>query len=106
MTGVRFLKKENRLCGFEITGHSTENAEDTEGKTVCAAVSSAAYMAANTVTEIVGDSADSEVNDGRMYFFVKTPSDKTETVLEGFKLHISELAKQYGKRIRIITEVK
>jgi uncharacterized protein YsxB (DUF464 family) len=105
MTSVKFLEKENRICGFEISGHSTENCGDEKGKLVCSAVSSAAYMAANTVIEIIGDKCETKVNDGFMWIFIENPSDKTISVLEGFKLHITELSKEYRKQLRIITEV-
>ncbi|MBQ8203669.1 MAG: ribosomal-processing cysteine protease Prp [Clostridia bacterium] len=105
MTIVKFLEKQNRLCGFEISGHSTEDCDDTNGKIVCSAVSSAAYMSANTVIEIIGDKCEAQVNDGFMRIYIENPSDKTLSVLEGFRLHITELSKEYRKQIRIITEV-
>ncbi len=105
MTIVKFLEKQNRLYGFEISGHSTENCDDEKGKIVCSAVSSAAYMAANTIIEVIGDECETEVNDGFMRICSKNPSDKTVAVLEGFRLHLTELSKEYRKQIRIITEV-
>ena len=91
--------------GFRITGHSTKNAGDDEGRALCAAVSSAAYMAANTITEVIGDKAVTEVSDGEMFLEVKKPSDKTVAVLGGLSLHLSELSKQYGKRLSVFSEV-
>ena len=102
MTSVTFLVKENRLCGFEVTGHSSKNESDLEGKLVCSAVSSAVYLAANTIGEIIGDEYDAWVDDALMRINVKKPSDATVTVLKGLSLHLSELAKQYSKRIKII----
>ena len=101
MTSVKFLADE-KLCGFEISGHSTVNCDDEVGKTVCAAVSSAAYMTANTITEIIGDKADAKVSDGKMYFAVKNPSDASIMVLEGLKLHLTELSMQYSNNIKIL----
>ena len=104
MTKIAFLSDAAGICGFEVAGHSTENCYDLEGKLVCSAVSSAAYMAANTVTEIIGDKCDAVVDDGMMKILVENPSEKSRAVLEGFRLHISELSKQYSKRLKI-TEV-
>ncbi len=101
MTGVRFLTDSKGLCGFEISGHATDSCEDLEGKIVCAAVSSAAYMAVNTITEIVGDNADVKVTDAKMYLLVKDASGATRTVLQGFKLHLEQLSDQYGNNIKI-----
>ncbi len=105
MTCVKFLLKNESLYGFEIKGHSSCDCNDNEGKIVCAAVSSAAYMTANTVTEIIGDECDITVNDALMRLRVITPSQKAIAVLQGLKLHLTELSKQYSKRIKITTEV-
>ncbi len=101
MTSVKFLADE-KLCGFMVSGHSTVNCDDEVGKTVCAAVSSAAYMAANTITEIIGDKADARVTDGEMYFKVVNPSDASVKVLLGFQLHLTELSMQYSNNIKIL----
>ena len=105
MTKVVFFADNSRIYGFEISGHSTETEKDIEGKIVCSAVSSAAYMTANTVLDIIGDDVQSEILDGYMKIIVKHPSEASQKVLEGFKLHISELSKQYQTRITTLTEV-
>ncbi len=102
MTSVKFLADKNGLYGFEISGHSTKDCDDEVGKTVCAAVSSAAYMAANTITEIIGDTADARVSDGEMYFEVNNPSDAGVKVLMGLQLHLTELSMQYSNNIKIL----
>ncbi len=105
MTRVKFLSKEESLYGFEIKGHSSVNCNDDEGKLVCSAVSSAAYMAANTITEIIGEKCIIDVDDALMRIEAINPTQQTITVLEGLKLHLTELSKQYSKRIKITTEV-
>ena len=91
--------------GFHIKGHSTKTARDSAGRALCAAVSSAAYLAANTITDVIGDKARIEVSDGEMFFETENPSDGTVAVLKGLKLHLSELSKDYGKRLSVISEV-
>ena len=105
MTTVRFFSNGKKLNGFSVIGHSTSNCDDQNGKLVCSAISSAAYMAANTITEIVGDKAEIEVADGKMILKVSSPSDKTVAVLEGFKLHIEQLGQIYSDSIKINSEV-
>ena len=101
MTKAKFLADENGPYGFEISGHCSADSDDETGRIVCAAVSSAAYMAANTVTEIIGDNADIFTDDAVMRFSVRNPSDCTVKVLEGLRLHLTELSGQYGNNIRI-----
>lgn len=62
-------------------------------------------MAANTMLEIIGENLETRVEDGEMFVKADNPDEKSRTVLEGFKLHLTELSKQYSKRIKIITEV-
>ena len=106
MTKVKFLDGKSGICGFEISGHSTLNCDDEEGKLLCSAISSAAYMAVNTVSEIVGDDFDElEVKDGFMKVKLLMPSRETRVILEGFKLHITSLSEDYKNKIQILTEV-
>ena len=76
MTKVKFFADEKGLCGFEIKGHSSKNCDDELGKIVCAAVSSAAYMAANTVTEIIGDKAAAEYRTAPCALRLQTPATR------------------------------
>ena len=105
MTSVKFLADKD-LYGFEISGHSSIDGDDEIGKIVCSAISSAAYMAANTITEIIGDKADIEIDDAVMRVKVKNPSRDTVVVLEGLKLHLTELSDQYSNNIKIFGGAK
>ena len=100
MTSVKFLADKNSLVGFEISGHCSVDSDDEIGKIVCAAVSSAAYMAANTIIEIIGDCCEADIDDAKMCLVVKNPSERSITVLEGLKLHLKELSNQYGNNIK------
>ena len=105
MTSVKFLADKD-LYGFEISGHSSIDGDDEIGKIVCSAISSAAYMAANTITEIIGDKADIEIDDAVMRVKVKNPSRDTVVVLEGLKLHLTELSDRYSNNIKIFGGAK
>ncbi len=105
MTGVKFLTENGLLCGFSVQGHSSANCDDEQGKLVCAAVSSAAYLTANTILEVIKEKAEVDVSDAKMYVFVKNPKNETVVVIEGLKLHLTELAKEYKGNIKIYSEV-
>lgn len=100
MIRIRFIRHQNFLEGFELKGHSgfAEHGSDI----VCASVSSAAYMTANTITEILGLGADISVSDG--YMMMKLTSQdalKAQDILRGFELHVTELSKQYQINITV-----
>ena len=99
MTKVKFLADSKHILGFKVSGHSSINCDDENGKLVCAAVSSAAYMAANTILEIVGDNSRVNVDEAQMELHVGTPSEKTDIVLLGFKIHIEQLSEQYSNHL-------
>lgn len=107
MTEVRYLFENDILVGFHLKGHSTASAEDDIGRLVCASISSAAYMAANTITEIVGAQAVAEVNEeaGEMLLEVKSDFEEALPILLGFELHMEQLSEQFTDYIRIISEV-
>ncbi|MBR3144276.1 MAG: ribosomal-processing cysteine protease Prp [Clostridia bacterium] len=105
MTNVTFVYKNEDIVGFTLSGHSTASDSDLEGKIVCSAVSSAAYLAANALIEIVKADLKADVSDAKMTIMLNKTTDKTDLILKSFELHITELCKQYPKRIRITTEV-
>ena len=94
MIKATFYKEGDSLKGFEIDGHS--GYAEAGSDIICASVSSASYMAVNTITDIIGDMADISISDG--YFKFVTDSNRVETkvVLEGLKLHVSALADDYS----------
>lgn len=105
MTEIKFFADKSKLYGFSVSGHSSENCDDTEGKILCSAISSASYMAANTISEIIGDRVEADLDDGFMEIRVNNPSDKTQAVLLGYKLHMEQLCLQFSDRISILSEV-
>ena len=105
MTSVKFYIDNGSLVGYEVSGHSTSSASDNEGKIVCAAVSSAAIMAANTISEIIGAQIDADVKDGYMSIKLRSKSNECETVLKGLRLHLNELAMQYPNHLKVFSEV-
>lgn len=93
-----FRSKSGLLCGFTLEGHAGAGRKG--GDIVCAAVSSAAFMAANTVTDVCRCEAETEIRDGFLRLDVKAPTRSRE-ILEGFRLHLEQLRQQYPNRIQV-----
>lgn len=91
------------LSGFCISGHNGTAGEDI----ICAAVSSAAYMTVNTITEIMNAEAQVTVEDGYMLVRIFNKEiTACRLLLEGFKLHMIGLEEQYPQNINVsYTEV-
>ena len=90
--------------GFEAKGHSltAPKGEDI----LCAFVSSACLMAANTVTEVVKAKASAIAEDGYLKLSIKDGAKSAQDILNGLLLHLTELQKDYPANINvIITEV-
>ena len=103
MICATMLTRNGRLCGFDVQGHSGSAVSGQD--IVCAAVSSAVFMAANTLTEVCGCRADIKQADGALRCVI-FDEDKAQEVLEGLHIHLQGLVAQYPKFIKIqLTEV-
>ena len=106
MIQCHFFTSERSVVGFAIAGHDTP---DNSGVSVlCAAVSSAAYLTANAVTEIGGvKPLVLETGDGLMTMRLSRNDAKTcALLLEGLRLHLEALAADHPSIITVkITEV-
>lgn len=101
MIRVDFLVADTgKLKGFSIKGHA---GYEMAGKDiVCAAVSSAAYMTTNTISEVIRADAQIEADEGDMYVSVaKKDIDACAVLLEGLKLHLQSLEEQYPGNINV-----
>lgn len=101
MVKASFCIREDSVS-FTVRGHSGFSEEGTD--IVCAAVSSAAYMTVNTITEILGVKGKTKVKDGYLQFeFSGAPAARD--IVKGLKLHLEELSKDYPDYVTVITEV-
>lgn len=100
MIKVKFYKADGILTGFEASGHSMSapRGEDL----ICAFVSSACLMAANTVTEVIGLEAEAYAENGYLKLLVKHSANSAQDILNGLKLHLTELQKDYPENINVI----
>ena len=105
MISVTFTVSGNTLTGFHISGHSGYAEEGSD--IVCAAVSSASLMAANTITEIQKLDPAVSVNDGFLSLDLSQEEAKAaEVTLGGLRLHLNALSKEYPTFIKVaISEV-
>ena len=101
MIRVRFFCSDGQITGFSVRGHAgtAPAGEDI----LCAAVSSAAYMTANTLTDVCRVPCDVFVSDGDMRVLLSEQSAKSvQDILKGFSLHMRELSRQYPEKLKII----
>lgn len=99
MIRANFFTSDKDIVGFEISGHS--GSAEAGSDIICSAVSSAAYMAANTITEIVKCKAEADISDGYMSFYVRSDLSDAQQILEGLKLHLEALAADYPDNIKV-----
>lgn len=93
------------LIGYRIKGHS-DMAES--GKDIlCAFVSSAAILIANTISEVIKAKADIYDNDGEVYVMIRrTDAVLCKDLLEGLKLHLINTEEMYPNNLTVnYTEV-
>ena len=104
MIRVRFKTVNGLIHGYQINGHA--DVDDIGQDIVCAAVSSAALMTVNTITEIIGTHALIVTRSGFMYVRITDRVDACQDILNGFRLHLQALEEQYPTRVHLMnTEV-
>lgn len=106
ITAYFFTAKNGDLLGFSISGHAEWGISGDD--IVCSAVSSAAFMTANTITDIIGVSADVTIDKTGSMILKISPNDsyRCREILLGFKLHMVILEDQYPENIKVnYTEV-
>ena len=100
MISVTFTVNGGVVTGYKISGHSGYSEQGSD--IVCAAISSAALMAANTVTEIQQLDAEITVNDGFLNLNLSQQDAKAASVtFEGLRLHLTALSQEYPKFIKV-----
>lgn len=99
MTSLTFLSEADGLCGFDFSGHAMSAGHGHD--IVCAAVSSAAYLTANTITDVIGRDADILVEDGHFRLVLAGADDVSRVCLRGLLLHMEGLTEQYPDNLRI-----
>lgn len=105
MIQAKFLSTDNKLSGFSVSGHGTVNENDWDGRLICSAVSSAVFMAVNTITDVIGAKIDYHDNGDEFSVKVLTNHEKAEVILKGLELHLNGLKEEYKNKITIISEV-
>ena len=101
MIRVKFLSDGDLLTGFDISGHG--DYADAGEDIVCSAVSSAAYMAANTVTDILNQNADISLDESGSFYFSTQPTENAQIILKGLRLHLEALSQEYPENIKVTT---
>ena len=100
MVKASFCIRENSVS-FTVEGHSGYAEEGSD--IVCAAVSSAAIMTVNTVTEILGEKGKVKVKDGFLQF--EASGKPARDMIMGLKLHLEGLSEEYPDYVTVTTEV-
>lgn len=100
MTTAKFLFSDDVTVSFELRGHSGYAEEGSD--IVCSAVSSAVYMAANTIIEILKLNPETVVREGYMKISMNMEDAlKSKTITDGLYLHLSELQSQYPNNLKL-----
>ena len=101
MITAEFFKRNNKLCGFCIKGHS--RFADSGKDIVCASVSSAVQLVANTITECFKIKADVNVLENKIQLVLSHSDENAEKMLDGLYLHLTMISQDYEETVKIIT---
>jgi uncharacterized protein YsxB (DUF464 family) len=105
MITALFFCRENRLTGFDISGHS--DYAEAGYDVVCASVSSAAQLVCNTITDYFRDPADVRVGDNIISFrLCEGCSEYSYELLSSFEKHLEFISEDYAEDIDLIHETE
>ena len=99
MITVCFHCNHGLYSGFCVKGHA--DYADLGQDIVCAAVSSAALMTANAITDVLGCGAVSRSRAGRLTLAGCSGDERAQAMLEGLYIHLCALAKQYPEHLDV-----
>ena len=103
MIKISFYKSSDYITGFSVKGHSGYADEGSD--IVCSAVSSAAFMTVNTLTDVCKADADVFVSDDPenplISLKLNSNFEKYRDIMQGFFIHIESLAEDYPKYIKL-----
>ena len=103
MIEAEFLRYEGSLMGFQVSGHA--NAGPFGKDIVCAAVSSATFLAVNTITDYLYAPADAKDKGNKIMLVLKEPDSAmciaAKQVIAAFHDHLKTLSEDYKGKIRI-----
>ncbi len=101
MINAEFFKTNEKLIGFSIKGHA--GYDDDGNDIVCASVSSAIQLVANTITECFKINAEVNVLKDKIQLRLPEIDDNAAKMLEGLFLHLTLLSEDYKGTIKITT---
>ena len=105
MTKVEFFNEEGRITGFCCSGHSGYAEEGAD--IVCAAVSTAVSLTANTICDVLGERAKTKVDEASAAITLKLPAvceneEAVQAVLTGMMLTLSNWRDDYPEYIEVM----
>ena len=92
---------EGQIISFVLKGHSDYSEEGSD--IVCAAVSSAVWMAVNGIEAQNLGKLDYKSSDGFVECTIYNRKDSADAVLRSLELFILELSRQYKENIKVIS---
>lgn len=101
MITAEFYTKQSKPYGFVIKGHA--GYADMGDDIVCASVSSASQLVANTITEVLKIKAEVKVLNDKIRLKLPDFDINAVNLLEGLKLHLTVLSEDYEGTIKITT---
>jgi uncharacterized protein YsxB (DUF464 family) len=94
-----FYKRNGAFTGFGISGHSGYAEEGRD--IVCASVSSAAMLTANTVTDFFNADADVSADGNDLKLMLNKHCDRSEQLIHSFYEHMNLISQDYNGTIRL-----
>lgn len=98
---VKFLKSDNNIIGFTMSGHADYDEYGMD--IVCSAVTSSVQLTCNGITEILRLKCSLSVEENAIEMTLNIDDAiKAETLLKSLQLHLTILSEDYKENIELI----
>ncbi|MCM1578681.1 MAG: ribosomal-processing cysteine protease Prp [Ruminococcus sp.] len=99
MINAMFFKSGAGFSGFSISGHS--GFAQAGSDVCCAAVSSAAELVCNALTDFMAGSAEAEVKENALECRLTSPSEEAYRLMNAFYAHLEFIQEDYPENIKV-----
>lgn len=97
-----FKKTGDLLTGFTVSGHAMQG--EAGNDVCCAAVSSAAMLTCNALTDFLGSEAKTQCSENALSLDLIKGSGEAYRLMEAFYTHLKFIGEEYPGGIRVITK--
>lgn len=99
MTKITIFKKDGKIFGYQVKGHTGYAEEGSD--IVCSGISVSCQMALVGLTEVLHLQVESTIKDGYMQVNLLQDDEKAQAILQALEKTLEDISKNYARYVRM-----